>query len=802
MVAVQNSDYQLSLSPRLFVLTVLFASVTCFGFGSLARWVLLTEAGRHQHQQYPLQSPLQSQSATPTGGSLPPLFVAPHKPIPRTRYTSKHYDTGLSVSSDTLLSSNRNRPTTMLTSTDASKAIREHDDDDDDEEEIHEPAGQHLLVDIANVDGAFLNSEHHLAQAMIDLVDMSGLTMLSYHCHKLLPAGVSCAGVLLESHVSFHTWPVQGVITLDLFTCGPNSLLNLLNDVQALFAIPDSTTAKTPQHQLPKMVWAWKRRGFPTDEGYTPGISDLGTTLLGVLQFPKKEQITFFQTPFQSVHIYNVLDPRYSYNISERRMYLDGILQARERGQAANAEALVHPALLTHSNPRKVTIVGGGDGAALREVLKHASVTQVEWAEIDQAVVEISQEWLWSQCDDFLEHVSSCLEDPRVTLYYEDGFKWFQKRYGNRTDAAAPSHSQDIIILDVLNPEDEVDFSEVFFDDLAFAQVLHDALDDDGILAVPLGAGRSLSDPPEQWTRAHHVAKLVANLEQVGFAAIYEYEDSHTGKLEIDTNSFLVAFKHATMEWFATEAQMEVKMHERMMRTQTGQLPLKYFDGAIMQSYQMPSRASEVMFCRNQNIDCQHGLDPMVRNVPLASLGIVKETGEVVASQRIDQGTMVGMEQCVHKLDVHAASLLVSKENIAIGSSDQESLVVTDVYNPFSSRTAFTRACVDKCTTRNTVAAGEKIEGVTAFVARGRGDNSFEDIKDAPRVESPPGSNETADKNHPNYTDAAAAAEDNCSENLETGKRECLAAGPQAAIYETTVTQLHQGQDDALEGIA
>lgn len=388
----QLNPYQVSLSPRFAILFLASASIACFALGSAARQALFPQ----QTQQPPIHD---------ASHSLPPLFVAPHKPIPNTRYTAKNYDTAQSMATDMLVSSKKSQyvpPTVNETALDG-------------EEEIHEPAGQHLLIDIEHVDGAFLNSEHHLAQAMIDLVDQSGLTMLSYHCHKLAPSGISCAGVLLESHVSFHTWPVQGVITLDLFTCGPNSLLNLLEDVKTLFAIPNTSGSNTPEE--PNMVWAFKRRGFETDEGYTPGISDLGTTLLGVLEFPQKKQISFFQTPYQSVHIYDVLDPRYSR--LERRMYLDGVLQARQRGQAAYAEAFVHPALLTHSSPHRITIVGGGDGATLREVLKHSSVQSVQLVEIDQAVAEISQKWLWSQCDDFLE-VSDCRQDPRVEEYYQD----------------------------------------------------------------------------------------------------------------------------------------------------------------------------------------------------------------------------------------------------------------------------------------------------------------------------------------------------------------------------------------------
>ena len=110
--------------------------------------------------------------------------------------------------------------------------------DNDNEEEEHLPAGQHLLVDIKNVDGTFLDSEERLDSAMLHLVDASRLTLLSYHCHGMSPAGVSCVGVLLESHISFHTWPEEGVITLDLFTCGPNPLLPSLGDIERLFAVP------------------------------------------------------------------------------------------------------------------------------------------------------------------------------------------------------------------------------------------------------------------------------------------------------------------------------------------------------------------------------------------------------------------------------------------------------------------------------------------------------------------------------------------------------------------------------------
>ena len=70
---------------------------------------------------------------------------------------------------------------------------------------VYEPSGQHLLIDIKNIDGDFLDSVDRLAHAMVESVKAGGLTMLSYHCHKLIPSGVSCVGVLLELQFQVST---------------------------------------------------------------------------------------------------------------------------------------------------------------------------------------------------------------------------------------------------------------------------------------------------------------------------------------------------------------------------------------------------------------------------------------------------------------------------------------------------------------------------------------------------------------------------------------------------------------------
>lgn len=123
------------------------------------------------------------------------------------------------------------------------------------DDDVHLPAGQHLLVDIKNVNSDFLNSEVRLAQAMIDVVNESQLTLLSYHCHRLSPMGVSCVGVLLESHISFHTWPADGVISLDLFTCGSGLLVPVIPLIKKLFALPREMVGEDDHLEKPIVLW-------------------------------------------------------------------------------------------------------------------------------------------------------------------------------------------------------------------------------------------------------------------------------------------------------------------------------------------------------------------------------------------------------------------------------------------------------------------------------------------------------------------------------------------------------------------
>ena len=99
-----------------------------------------------------------------------------------------------------------------------------------------------------------------------------------------------------------------------------------------------------------------------------------------------------------------------------RVMTLDGIVQTTEVDEFIYHEMLTHLPIFAHGDVKKVLIIGGGDGAMLREVLKHSDV-EVTQVEIDQAVIDMSKEFLPN-------HSQGAFDNPRATIIIRDGLEF------------------------------------------------------------------------------------------------------------------------------------------------------------------------------------------------------------------------------------------------------------------------------------------------------------------------------------------------------------------------------------------
>jgi len=119
-----------------------------------------------------------------------------------------------------------------------------------------------------------------------------------------------------------------------------------------------------------------------------------------------------------------------------RMLILDGRLQSAEQDEFIYHEALVHPAMLAHPNPQRVLVLGGGEGATLREVLRHPGVSRAMMVDIDAELVGLCKERLPT-------FHAGAFDDPRTELVFADGRDWLTQQSDG---------SLDVIVLDLPEP--------------------------------------------------------------------------------------------------------------------------------------------------------------------------------------------------------------------------------------------------------------------------------------------------------------------------------------------------------------
>ena len=96
----------------------------------------------------------------------------------------------------------------------------------------------HALFTLSGCPSSVLDDEGLIRSAVTQAAEECGATFLGLRSHKFSPQGVTCAGLLAESHITIHTWPERGVAACDIFTCGD---ANPLHGVEYLFKCLQAT---------------------------------------------------------------------------------------------------------------------------------------------------------------------------------------------------------------------------------------------------------------------------------------------------------------------------------------------------------------------------------------------------------------------------------------------------------------------------------------------------------------------------------------------------------------------------------
>ncbi|MDQ7794934.1 MAG: polyamine aminopropyltransferase [bacterium] len=152
-------------------------------------------------------------------------------------------------------------------------------------------------------------------------------------------------------------------------------------------------------------------------EIHTPDFT-LGLRVRGTLHREK--------TPYQELAVLDTFE-------FGRMLVLDGIIQTTEKDEFVYHEMLVHVPMFTHPRPRRVMVVGGGDGGSVREILRHPAVEEVELVEIDERVIAAARQ--------YLPTLSGALDDPRVRINVTDGIR-----------RMAEARDFDVILVDSTDP--------------------------------------------------------------------------------------------------------------------------------------------------------------------------------------------------------------------------------------------------------------------------------------------------------------------------------------------------------------
>ncbi|EGX95900.1 spermidine synthase [Cordyceps militaris CM01] len=243
-------------------------------------------------------------------------------------------------------------------------------------------------------------------------------------------------------------------------------------------------------------------------------------------------------------------------------LVLDNVIQCTERDEFSYQEMITHLAMNSHPNPKKVLVIGGGDGGVLREVVKHDCVEEAILCDIDeltpspnQAVPRVSKQ--------FLPEMATGLTHAKSTVHIGDGFK-FLDDYKNTFD---------VIITDSSDPDGPAEslFQKPYF------QLLHDALREGGVITT--------QGSENQWLHLALITQLKKDCKEIFPVVEYAYTTIPTypsGQI-----GFMVCSK---------DASRDVKVPVRSWTPAEEEAKCRYYNAEIHKaSFVLPNFAKKAL---------------------------------------------------------------------------------------------------------------------------------------------------------------------------------------------------------------
>ena len=306
--------------------------------------------------------------------------------------------------------------------------------------------GLHLIGDLTGCrcDPQLLLDGERFRAVCLEMVAASGLTTMDATFHQFEGSGFTGTVVLAESHLAVHTWPERQGLTLDVYVCN--------------FSADNSAKARKLFDSIVAHFQPTEAARHEVDRGEHLLMEPLNDSTGFYIKATR--QLGEWQTRFQKMAIYDT--PHYG-----KLFRLDGFNMTSEKEEFVYHENLIHPALSAHAAPKRVLIVGGGDGGSSEEALKHPSVEHVTMVEIDGDVIEVAKQH-------FHAVHKGVFDNPRLRVLVDDGMKFVRDTH----------EKFDLIALDLNDPMGPAEalYSTEFF------QQLRAVLAPGGALALHIGS--------------------------------------------------------------------------------------------------------------------------------------------------------------------------------------------------------------------------------------------------------------------------------------------------------------------------
>jgi len=286
--------------------------------------------------------------------------------------------------------------------------------------------GRHIIAELYECDSELINDVSLVERAMLDAADKAGATVINSTFHHFSPFGVSGVIVIQESHFSIHCWPEYGYASIDIYTCGETVNPWIAYDsLKQSFSAAHGSTMELNRGQS-NLIGAYTKNIKIQTNSLKPSVQHTRN-----LWFTEKnedmalslrhrgERLFMDQSKYQKIEIFDTV-------AFGKILVLDGKIVCAERDEYVYHEMIAHVPVFTHSDPKNILVIGGGDGGTVRELVKHPNIENITLVEIDQKVIDASTM--------YLPEVSCALYHSKVTLKIEDGVSYVQHQKGELYD--------------------------------------------------------------------------------------------------------------------------------------------------------------------------------------------------------------------------------------------------------------------------------------------------------------------------------------------------------------------------------